>query len=166
VTLGEKVGRQKVVVITPARTAEHYQWANTLFTRYAESLDFDLEFQNFTLELENLPGDYAPPSGCILLAEYSGNCVGCVALRPLDDSICEMKRLYVLPEFRGKHIGYALANAIIAEAKHIGYRRMRLDTVASMSSARSLYAQLGFYSIAAYCYNPLADAAYMELRLG
>lgn len=155
-----------MVVITPARTAAHFQWANTLFTRYAESLDFDLEFQNFTRELEHLPGDYAPPSGCILLADYSGNCVGCVALRPLDDAICEMKRLYVLPEFRGKHIGYALANAIIAEAKHIGYRRMRLDTVASMSSARGLYAQLGFYSIAAYCYNPLADAAYMELRLG
>jgi len=136
-----------------------------LFQEYAESLSFDLDFQDFRKELENLPGKYGAPEGSILVAKENGETVGCVALRPLGREICEMKRLYVKPAHRGKKLGRELAVAIIQEAKRLGYRVMRLDTDASMKEASMLYRALGFQPIDAYCYNPLPGAMYFELSL-
>lgn len=139
--------------------------ARVLFREYADSLDFDLDFQNFERELSLLPGPYAPPDGCLLFAETEGAVAGCVALKKLDDEACEMKRLYVRPAYRQYGIGRALSEAIVAEGRQRGYRFMRLDTVEPMHAARALYTSLGFREIEAYCYNPLADAVYMELEL-
>jgi len=116
--------------------------------------------------LANLPGDYAPPEGRLLLAEVVGHTAGCVALHKLEDGICEMKRLYLRPQFRGKGLGRALADRIIAEARQIGYERMRLDTVEPvMKDAVGMYRKIGFREIAPYCSNPIAGALYMELLL-
>lgn len=151
--------------IIHAQTRKHYRWAHKLFQQYADSLSFDLEFQGFSEELAALPGDYAPPKGCILLACKAEEIVGCVALRPLDGKICEMKRLYVLPAYRRQKIGLALAQAVIDEARRRGYAIMRLDTIESMTAAQALYRALGFRPIAPYRYNPLEDADYFELSL-
>ena len=137
----------------------------SLFQEYADSLDFELDFQDFREEMETLPGKYAPPLGSILLARENGETVGCVAVRPLGEDICEMKRLYVKPAYRGKRLGRELALAIIEEAKRLGYKAMRLDTVVAMKEAATLYRTLGFQTIDAYCYNPLPDAMYFELKL-
>jgi putative acetyltransferase len=137
-----------------------------LFLEYAQSLGFSLCFQNFDKELAGLPGDYAPPDGRLLLVEYDSQLAGCVALHKLEDSICEMKRLYLRPQFRGKGLGGALADHIIAEARQIGYQHMRLDTVEPvMKDAVALYRRIGFREIAPYCTNPIAGALYMELQL-
>ena len=137
-----------------------------LFLEYAQSLGFSLCFQNFDEELANLPGDYAPPEGRLLLAEFEGQVAGCVALHKLDEGICEMKRLYLRPQFRGKRLGRVLADRIIAEARQIGYQRMRLDTVEPvMKDAVAMYRKIGFREIAPYCKNPIAGALYMELQL-
>ena len=154
-----------MIQIITAQKQDHYQTARELFTQYADSLDFDLEFQGFSQELATLPGNFAPPQGCILLAEDSGNFVGCVALRPLADKICEMKRLYVKPGYRGRGIGRMLACSIIDRAREIGYAKMRLDTISTMNEARALYYSLEFRNIKAYRYSPLDEPSYMELEL-
>jgi putative acetyltransferase len=137
-----------------------------LFLEYANSLGFSLCFQGFDQELARLPGKYAPPQGRLLLAELSGKPAGCVALHPLQPEIAEMKRLYVRPEFRGKGVGIALMNAILREAKQIGYQRLRLDTIQPlMSDAIAMYRRFGFYEIAPYRPNPIAGTLYMELAL-
>jgi len=136
-----------------------------LFKEYAGSLDFDLGFQNFDEELANLPGEYVPPTGCLLLATYQDKAAGCVALRRIDEGACEMKRLYVQPKFRRRGIGRALAEAIIERAKKAGYKRMRLDTAPTMDAAKDLYESMGFKEIDAYRYNPLKGAVFMELTL-
>src|SRR5208282_3040428 len=131
-----------------------------------QSLGFSLCFQNFDKELESLPGDYALPHGRLLLAEYDGELAGCGALRRLDREACEMKRLYLRPKFRGKGLGRALAEKLITEARGIGYRRMRLDTVEPvMKTAVAMYREMGFREIEPYCKNPIAGALYMELLL-
>ena len=152
--------------IIQARTQDHYQWVRKLFQQYAHSLGFDLEFQGFSQELANLPGDYSAPQGCILMAVRAQEFVGCVALRPLEDRICEMKRLFVLPGFRGRKIGWTLARGIIDEACTRGYERMRLDTIESMTEAKQLYRSLGFRPIKPYRLNPLDNPTYFELDLG
>jgi GNAT superfamily N-acetyltransferase len=140
--------------------------ARELFLEYAQSLGFSLCFQSFDKELANLPGDYAPPEGRLLLAEYESQLAGCVALHPLEAGICEMKRLYLRPPFRGKGLGRALADRIISEARQIGYQRMRLDTVEPvMKDALAMYRKIGFREIAPYRSNPIAGALYMELLL-
>lgn len=140
--------------------------ARQLFLEYAQSLGFSLCFQNFDKELANLPGDYAPPDGRLLLAELEGQVAGCVALHKLESGICEMKRLYLRPQFREKGLGRALADRIIAEARQMGYQRMRLDTVEPvMRDAVAMYRRIGFREIAPYCNNPIAGALYMELLL-
>jgi ribosomal protein S18 acetylase RimI-like enzyme len=148
-----------------AQTSEHWQHARELFERYADSLDFDLDFQDFEEELTSLPRDYGPPTGCLLFAEQDGDLVGCVALRSIGDTMCEMKRLYISPDQRGQGIGRSLATAIIEEARKRGYERMRLDTVPSMKAAQALYVSLGFEPIEPYRYNPIRGASFMELKL-
>jgi putative acetyltransferase len=154
-----------MITIVHATTEEHYEDARNLFVEYADSLGFDLEFQDFSRELASLQGQYAPPQGCILLASDSEHVIGCVALRPFEDTICEMKRLYVIPAYRGRGVGRILARAVINAARKAGYAKMRLDTIASMKAARTLYSSLGFYAIESYRYNPIEDTAYMELDL-
>ncbi len=154
-----------VIKIIPATSGEDLQQARLLFQEYAASLEFDLGFQNFEEELAGLPGDYAPTEGCLLLARKEGQPAGCVALRKISPGGCEMKRLYVRPEFRGAGIGRTLGEAIIEEAGKIGYRSMRLDTVPTMKKARQLYRSLGFQPTAAYRYNPIAGAEFLELKL-
>ena len=132
-----------------------------MLREYAAWLEVDLCFQNFEQELAELPGEYQPPRGRLLIADGAG----CVALRPLDEEICEMKRLYVRPEHRGSGLGRRLVLAIIDEARGIGYRRMRLDTMPKMDRAQGLYASLGFREIAAYRYNPEPGARFLELEL-
>jgi len=164
----DKQGRVEAAArcdILRVANAENIDAVRGLFREYATSLGFDLAFQDFDRELAGLPGGYAPPEGCLLLAHYEGRPVGCVGVRRLADGICEMKRLYVRPVCRGLHIGRALAQAAIAEAQSLGYRWMRLDTVPGMEKAQGLYRALGFYEIDAYRYNPIAGTRYMELDL-
>jgi GNAT superfamily N-acetyltransferase len=151
--------------IFEVKTEKDIETANKLFVEYADSLGFDLGFQNFEEELANLPGEYAKPEGCLLLAKYQGQAAGCVALRKLSDSICEGKRLYVRQQYRGLKIGRKLVEAIIAEARRMGYTYMRGDTISSMKVAYHLYKSLGFYEIKAYRYNPLEGAIFLELKL-
>jgi epoxyqueuosine reductase len=148
--------------IDPAMT-EDLDAVRKLFREYEASLPFDLSFQSFEQELAGLPGRYAPPSGRLLVARCDGAFVGCVALRQIGDGLCEMKRLFVRPASQGKGIGKALARAIIEEARRIGYKRMRLDTV--LEPARSLYRSLGFREIPPYQYVPVAGVVFMELEL-
>jgi ribosomal protein S18 acetylase RimI-like enzyme len=123
-------------------------------------------FQGFDHELSNLPGDYAPPKGRLLLALVDGKSAGVIGLRPLDGDICEMKRLYVRPEFRGYKLGRQLANHVVEEAKKIGYVHMRLDSVADrMQAAIAMYRDMGFKEIAPYRENPMPSVVYMELDL-
>jgi len=154
----------RVIAIRQA-TDDDVATARELFVEYARSLSFDLCFQNFDQELAELPGKYAPPKGCILLAESEGRPLGIVALRPLEDGICEMKRLYVRPEARGTGLGERLARAIIAEAQKIGYATLRLDTHESMRAAMGLYGALGFREIPAYGGKPVPSLHYFERAL-
>jgi len=151
--------------IVQAEAGKDLKMIKKLFAEYADSLSLDLDFQNIDEELANLTGHYIPPTSCLLLAKYKDQLAGCVALRQLSDSICEMKRLYIRPQFRGLGIGRALAEAIIEQARRIGYTHMRLDTIPSMKVSRALYASLGFKEIEPYCYNPIEGAVFMELEL-
>jgi ribosomal protein S18 acetylase RimI-like enzyme len=156
----------KILTFAQAESAAQAAQARELFLEYAQSLGFSLCFQNFDQELAELPGDYAPPEGRLLLAEYKNQVAGCVALHKVESGICEMKRLYLRPQFRGQGLGRALADRIIAEARQIGYQRMRLDTVEPvMKDAVAMYRKLGFKEIAPYRPNPIAGAMYMELEL-
>lgn len=131
---------------------------------YSRSLSVSLSFQDFDREMENFPGEYSPPRGALLIAHVGDTPAGCVALRPLDDGSCEMKRLFVRPEFRKLSIGKMLAEAIIQKAKELGYPAMKLDTISELRPALSLYRKLGFMEIPQYRYNPLEGAVFMELR--
>ena len=136
-----------------------------LVEAYAATLNLDLDFQDFDTEINSLPIVYGPPRGCFLLAQDQDRFIGCVGLRQLAEGICEMKRLYVRPELRSAGIGRALAQAIIEEAKKLNYECMRLDTLPDMNVARALYQSLGFRPVAAYRFNPVPGASYMELIL-
>ena len=136
-----------------------------LFQEYAESLGIDLCFQRFDQELATLPGSYAPPRGRLLLGCWNGDPAGCVGLRPLENGICEMKRLYVRPSYRGFGVGRALAERIIAEAGEVGYSSMRLDSLPSMEPAVQLYRRLGFRDMPPYRENPVPGAVFLELPL-
>ena len=151
--------------LVAGHTPECIPVVRELFREYAGATGLDFCFQNFDQELAELPGKYAPPSGRLILATDDGPAVGCVALRKLEESVCEMKRLYVRPAFRGQRIGHQLAQAIITSAREIGYARMRLDTLGSMKAAIGLYEALGFRRIAAYYPNPIPDVVYLELVL-
>jgi putative acetyltransferase len=156
------------VHIRPASIPAELAQVRALLREYEVELDVDLCFQGFEQEMASLPGDYTPPRGALLVAEVAGAIAGCVALRPLDArslEACEMKRLYARPAFRGRRVGRALAEAVIAEARRIGYRAMRLDTLPVMTEAQALYVRLGFVDIAPYRDNPVPGARYLELDL-
>ena len=153
------------MLIFQANTHKDVDAARTLFNEYAAGLGISLCFQNFDKELNNLPGDYAPHGGLLLLAKENGNRAGCVALRPLDATACEMKRLYVRPAFRGAGLGGRLAEAAVAHARAAGYRRICLDTLPTMQEARALYASLGFKPSAPYYDNACAGSDCFELKL-
>ena len=161
-TVAPQGGAELIQAVLP----EHIEQTRSLFLEYAESLSFSLCFQSFDEELKTLPGAYAAPSGRLLLAHYEQQAAGCVALRMLEANICEMKRLYVRPAYRGKGLGRVLVKRVIADARAIGYERMRLDTIASsMKDAVELYRRMGFQEIPPYRANPIAGALYMELLL-
>jgi len=148
------------------QSGEALEEIRALFLEYARGLNFNLCFQNFDEELAELPGPYSLPHGRLILCQVDGRTAGCIALKPLEPGICEMKRLFVRPEFRGKHIGLKLARYIVDEARLIGYSAMRLDTIrGTMDNAIGLYTSLGFREIPAYYANPIPNAFYMQLDL-
>ena len=160
-----------VEILSP-RTAADHEAVKALFREYAESLGFSLAYQDFETELAGFPGKYAPPEGALLLATVDGDAAGTVALRKLEQGICEMKRLYVKPAFRGRRtadgrsIGRALAEDIVAIGRDRGYQRLRLDTIGGkMRQALSLYRSMGFVEIPPYYTSPIPDTAYLELVL-
>jgi putative acetyltransferase len=155
------------IEVRAVESPEDIAQARRLFEEYAASLGFSLCFQNFDEEVATLPGTYAPPAGRLVLACCDGEAAGCGALRPLELGVCEMKRVYVRSDFRGRGLGRALTARLIAEARAIGYDRMRLDTLPQhMPQANRMYRALGFYDIPAYYDNPHPGASYLELRLG
>jgi putative acetyltransferase len=152
--------------ISQAHSDDDIQKARVLFEEYASGIGISLCFQNFDRELANLPGDYAPPDGRLLLASENEQLAGCIALRKLELDICEMKRLFVRPAFRGQGLGKILVESIIKEARSLGYTRMRLDTLPGrMDQAIALYRSIGFVEIGPYCENPVENATFMELDL-
>lgn len=171
--------RKRHIAIVPADNPVRIDAVRKLFREYAESLSFNLCFQSFDQELARLPGEYAPWSGMLLLGLVDDQAAGCVALHRLEgemagghgelfggSDVCEMKRLYVRPEFRGCGLGRELVNAILKCAAAIGYRRMRLDTIPDeMASAVEMYRKIGFVEIAPYRLNPIPGARYLELDI-
>lgn len=149
-----------------AKSSAEIEQARTLFREYEAWLGLDLCFQNFERELAELPGQYAPPNGRLLLAFDDERLAGCVALRKLSDDVCEMKRLFLRPDFQRRGLGRQLVDAILSEARATGYRRMRLDTLPDhMGKAIALYRSLGFREIEPYYNNPVPGALFMEVEL-
>ncbi|MEO0331237.1 MAG: GNAT family N-acetyltransferase [Bacteroidota bacterium] len=151
--------------IQAAHTPQDFKQAQGLFQQYADWLEIDLSYQKFEQELAVLPQMYGENKGRILLAKVNDQVIGCVGVRQFSLSICEMKRLYVRPKFQGRGIGVDLAKQIIQEGRKLGYAEMVLDTLKSMTSARRLYHNLGFYEIPAYYENPVTDVIYLKLNL-
>ena len=152
--------------IFQASSDDDIRSARSLFEEYAAGLGISLCFQNFDRELANLPGDYAPPDGRLLLAKEEDQLAGCIALRKLEPGVCEMKRLFLRPSHRGKGLGRVLVESIIDEARKLGYTHMRLDTLPGrMDQAIALYRSIGFVEIAPYYENPVEDAKFMEFNL-
>jgi len=154
-----------MIEIVEANTKILIAKVKELFLEYSESLGFDLSFQNFDAELDNFPVQYSPPTGSLFLALSQNLPIGCVGMRYFEDGICEMKRLFVKPNFRGKRVGRLLAEAAVKAGKNLGYERMRLDTLPTMKKANHLYRSLGFVEIEPYRYNPIEGARYLELNL-
>ncbi|MFH1501629.1 MAG: GNAT family N-acetyltransferase [Candidatus Eisenbacteria bacterium] len=155
----------RTVRVREAASRSDHEKAAMLFIEYAGALGFGLDFQDFEKELRDLPGCYAGPRGRVLLGFVDNELAGCVAMRPLGETTCEMKRLFVRDGFRGAGLGRALAEAVIICAREAGYATMRLDTLASMAEANALYASLGFDEIEPYYHNPIPSAVFFELRL-
>lgn len=155
-----------MLAIRPATGESDIAVARRLFEDYAAWVGIDLSFQNFEEELKGLPGEYAPPRGALFLAWAEARPAGCIAVRPIDDRDCEMKRLYVRDAFRGLSVGERLAREAIEWARAAGYERMLLDTLPSMRSAHRLYERLGFIEIPAYRFNPVEGARFLALSLG
>jgi putative acetyltransferase len=153
------------VRITQAFDREQISAVRDLMREYADSLGVDLSYQNFDHEMQSLPGEYTPPRGSLLLASAGDEAAGCVAIRPLAEKFCEMKRLYVRPAWRSTGLGKRLVEAAIEEARGVGHEFMRLDTLPTMITARHLYASLGFRPIDPYYASPIAGTAFLQLDL-
>ena len=151
--------------LTEVTTTREIQVVRELFNEYAVSIGIDLTFQNFEQELIHIADIYTPPEGALLLAKQDGIPAGCVGLRKMEGRRCEMKRLYVRPEFRGKGFGKALCSRIILKGRQLGYREMLLDTLSTMTGAQALYRSHGFRETVPYYHNPLPEAQYMQLTL-
>ncbi len=151
--------------IKKAEEEKDFEQAKTLFKEYADSLSYTLDIQGFQKEVENLPGEYAPPDGFILLAFVEDQLAGCVALKKLNEETCEMLRMFVRPDFRQKGVGRAMAEKTIEEARKIGYKKMWLDMVESMKNALGLYQSLGFSKIKPFREISRGNAVFMELNL-
>jgi ribosomal protein S18 acetylase RimI-like enzyme len=154
-----------VIRLHAASSPSDLESVRTLFREYADSLGVNLDYQGFEEEVRDLPGKYAPPSGTLMLAFNDDELVGCVGVRPIDDEIAEMKRLYVRPAGRGLGLGRTLAEAAIRFATVTGYSRMRLDTLPQMDRAQDLYRSLGFMPIEAYRYSAVPGTVFLELVL-
>lgn len=151
--------------IVPASSPQEIEAIRELFREYAATLPMNLDYQGFEAELAALPGKYALPCGCLLLAFEEGKVAGCVAMRPFDDGRCEMKRLYLRPAFQGRGLGRLLAARVVGEARAAGYKGMLLDTLSSMHAAIRLYESLGFGRRSAYYDTPVSNTVFMELKL-
>jgi ribosomal protein S18 acetylase RimI-like enzyme len=155
-----------MVRLDPATSEADLDTVRQLFHEYADSLGVDLNYQGFDREVRELPGDYSPPGGTLLLARHDHEIVGCVGVRPFDEQTAEMKRLYVRPSGRGLGIGRKMAEAAISFAREAGFKRMRLDTLPQMQRAQELYRTLGFASIDPYRFSAVPGTVYMELVFG
>jgi len=153
------------ILISDAETDEDMVLVRDLMLEYRDSITSDLCFQDFNSEVASLPGKYAPPAGCLLLARQGSKVAGVVGMWPLGDGVCEMKRLYVRPEWRRTGLGHRLATAIMARAAENGYKRMVLDTLPEMTAARALYRTMGFQETDQYYANPIEGTLYMERHL-
>ena len=155
-----------MIEITQAETFEQIEEIRRLFREYEKWLDLDLCFQGFEAELAGLPGKYAKPAGRLFLVSVDGKAAGCIALRNLEEDVCEMKRLFIRNEFRGLGLGNKLIERLTEEAREIGYKKMRLDTLPSkMAKAVKLYKAHGFRKIAPYYENPHQETLFMEKNL-
>ncbi|HKO99071.1 MAG TPA: GNAT family N-acetyltransferase [Pyrinomonadaceae bacterium] len=155
-----------MLTIKQVETAEDIQATRQLFEEYVSELGVSLCFQNYDKEVAELPGEYRPPTGRLYFATENNEAAGCIALRKLDDEVCEMKRLFVRPQYRANRLGRALVDRVIEDARAIGYKRMRLDTLPGrMDQAIAMYRALGFKEIPRYYDNPWESALFMELRL-
>lgn len=154
-----------MVEVIQAHTTEQIEQVREIFCEYQASLEVDLDFQGFTEEVAGLPGSYAPPSGRLLLLAVDGISRGCVALQAITFETCEMKRLYVQPGQRGTGLGRLLVARVLEEARSIGYRRICLDTLPSMTRAQAMYRALGFEEVQPYRHNPIPGTRYMARAL-
>jgi ribosomal protein S18 acetylase RimI-like enzyme len=159
--MNDKTQIELQLVIDPTRVSV----VQELFREYQAEINVDLSFQDFDSELDSLPGVYSPPRGRLYVATVDSVPAGCIGLRPLKDDRCEMKRLFIRPQFRGLKLGRFLSERVIDDARAIGYTSMVLDTLPSMRQAKALYRSLGFREIAPYRFNPIPGTAYMELVL-
>lgn len=153
------------MTIRHARFPQDRESVLAIWREYVASPSVSLDFQDYEAEFAKLPGKYAPPGGCLLLAEQRGQLAGCIALRQADEAICEMKRLYVRPVARGSGLGRQLIERLIEEARQMGYREMRLDVLAEFAAARKLYEELGFIEAEPVSYNPVPGTAFLGLLL-
>jgi len=156
---------QEDISIVEAATSADFAIGRAMFEEYARSISVDLCFQDFSAELDRLSVMYAPPAGALLLARTAGEAAGCVGLRKLRDDICEMKRLYVRPEFRGRRVGRRMAEDIARRGRELGYRTLVLDTLGTMEAAQGLYLSMGFKPAMSYYVNPLPNVKYFALDL-
>jgi putative acetyltransferase len=153
------------IIFSQADTPELVATARILFREYAEAIATDLEYQGFSAELAALPAPYVPPHGALLIARSGSDVAGCVCLRPLGEGIGEMKRLYVRDAYRSAGLGKQLVEAVIQASRHAGHRELRLDTLASMTSAQALYHRLGFVEIPPYNNAYLSGTRFYSLKL-
>jgi GNAT superfamily N-acetyltransferase len=153
------------VRIEDAHAGPRLDEARRLILEFVEWLGVDMGYQDFAAEMAALPGKYQPPQGALRVALVDGRAVGVGGLRPLEEGIAELKRVFVSPQAQGRGAGTRLVEALLDDARRLGYRRVRLDTLDRLRAANALYERLGFVDIPPYCENPYAGARFMELAL-